>query len=307
MTKRLIAVLVFAVIVAGAASFLLYRVLERTLARTQQPRQAVKVIVAARSLQVGEMIKDYDLKEETWTQPPHGSVINDRQKLVGRGVRYPILQGEPFLEERLAPEGAGAGLPAMIPAGMRAVAIPVNNVTGVAGFVTPGTRVDILVMGNPPDAPPSVGTLSKTLLQNIEVLSAGTQIQRDTEGKPIQVPVVNLLVTPEQAEIISLASSQARIQLVLRNPLDKEEAKTPGTAFARLFTDQKSFSYRGPATSPARSRAPERAAAAAPKPAAKSKPEPIVVEVLIGTRKSEAKFEPATQETGTAKPGPGAL
>jgi pilus assembly protein CpaB len=306
MTKRLIGVLAFAVVVAGAASFLLYRVLRDTLARTEQQRPVARVIVAARNLQVGDMIKEYDLREESWRQPPPGTAVNDPKKLVGRGVRYPILQGEPFLEERLAPEGAGAGLPAMIPAGMRAVAIPVNNVSGVAGFVTPGTRVDILVMGNPPDAPPSVGTLSKTLLQNIEVLSAGEQIQRDTEGKPVQVPVVNLLVTPEQAEIISLASSQARIQLVLRNPLDKEEAKTPGTAFARLFTDQKSFSYQAPGTGRPRSAAPA-APRARPAPEVRSKPEPIVVEVLIGTRKSEAKFEPAAQETEQAKPGRGTL
>jgi pilus assembly protein CpaB len=304
MTKRLIGVLAFAVVVAAAASFLLYRVLRDTVARTAEQRPVAKVIVAARNLNVGDMIKEYDLKEENRSQPPPHTAISDRQKLVGRGVRYPIFQGEPFLEERLAPEGAGAGLPAMIPAGMRAVAIPVNNVTGLAGFVTPGTRVDILVMGNPPDAPPSVGTLSKTLLQNIEVLSAGTQIQRDTEGKPVQVPVVNLLVTPEQAELISLASSQARIQLVLRNPLDKEEAKTPGTAFARLFTDQKSFSYKAPGPAGPRSAAPPKPRSA---PETRNKPEPIVVEVFIGARKSETKFEPATQQIEQAKPGPGTL
>jgi pilus assembly protein CpaB len=306
MNRRLIGVLVFALAVAGAASYLVYRFLGAALARSAAQQPSVELIVAARNLQSGDMIKDTDLTTENWTQPVPPTAINDRAKLVGRGVLYPIVAGEPILEERLAPEGAGAGLPALIPPGMRAVAIPVNNVSGLGGFVTPGTRVDVLVMGNPPNMPPSLGTLSKTLLQNIEVLSAGTQTQRDAEGKPIQVPVLNLLVTPEQAEMISLASSQARIQLVLRNPLDKEEAKTQGTAFARLFTGQGSLPAPAAPGAKPRSGAPAsapRAAVEVSRP--KAKPEPIVVEILIGSRKSETKFEAAEpektekQETGT--------
>jgi pilus assembly protein CpaB len=306
MNKRLAGVLVFALVVAGAASYLVYRFLGATLARTTAPKPAVELIVAARNLQSGDMIKETDLKTENWTQPAPPTAVNDRNRLIGRGVLYPIVAGEPILEERLAPEGAGAGLPALIPAGMRAVAIPVNNVSGLGGFVTPGTRVDVLVMGNPPNVPPSLGTLSKTLLQNIEVLSAGTQTQRDAEGKPVQVPVLNLLVTPEQAEMISLASSRAQIQLVLRNPLDKEEAKTQGTAFARLFTGQAGL----PALAAGAPKPRGGAAAPAPRPAVevrapKPKPEPIVVEILIGSRKSSTKFEPVEtektekQETGT--------
>src|SRR5262249_39189300 len=145
----------------------------------------------------------------------------------------------PIIESRLAPKGAGGGLAAMIPKGMRAVAIHVNEVVGVAGFVVPGMRVDVLISGNKPGGDNSAGTLTRTLLQNLEVLSAGQDCRKGTEGKPIQVPVVNLLVTPEQAEQLSLASAQTTIQLVLRNPLDHEVARTPGTAVGLLFNGGK--------------------------------------------------------------------
>jgi len=293
MNKRFAGVFVFALVVAAVASFLVYRYLGQSLARYGEQRPSTELLVAARALNSGEMIREMDLKTEKWTQPIPRTAINDKQKLLSRGVLYPIVAGEPILEERLAPEGAGAGLPALIPAGMRALAVPVNNVSGVSGFVTPGTRVDILVMGNPPNAPQSLGTLSKTLLQNIEVLSAGTQVQRDGEGKPVQVPVINLLCTPEQAEVISLASSNARIQLVLRNPLDKEEAKTGGTAFSRLFTDQKGFSLQP--TASVRPKAAPKAPTPAPPPlyVEKRRPDAVVVEILTGAKKYESKFEQA--------------
>src|ERR1019366_5349218 len=127
------------------------------------------------------------------------------------------------------------GLAATIPPGMRAVAVRVNDIVGVAGFVGPGTRVEVLIAGVPPGPQAPNGPKVKTLLQNIEVLSAGQNYQKDAEGKPVVVPVVNLLVTPEQAEVLSLASSQTHIQLVLRNRLDTQQAKTTGTAMSTLF------------------------------------------------------------------------
>ena len=119
---------------------------------------------------------------------------------------------------------------------MRACAVKVDEVVGVAGFVTPGMRVDVLISGNPPGpVNPLVGTKVKTLLQNIQVLSAGTDIQKDAEGKPQNVQVVNLLVTPKQAELLSLASNQTHIQLVLRNPLDTQEARSSGNCNGQSF------------------------------------------------------------------------
>ena len=127
----------------------------------------------------------------------------------------------------------------MIPPGMRAVPVRVNEVVGVAGFVVPGMRVDVMISGSRPNGDSNLGTLTRTMLQNLEVLSAGTDFKKDPEGKPAQVQVINLLVTPEQAEILSLASSQTQIQLSLRNPLDRDVTKTPGTALALLFNQSK--------------------------------------------------------------------
>jgi pilus assembly protein CpaB len=154
----------------------------------------------------------------------------------GRGVIANIYQNEPILERRLASKGAGAGLAATIPMGMRAVALRVNEVVGLAGFVLPGMRVDVLVAGNAPVPEQTrAGTLCRTVLQNIEVLSAGQKIEKNTDGKPESAQVVNLLVTPDQAEILNLASSETKVQLVLRNPLDTKSEVTQGTSVARLF------------------------------------------------------------------------
>src|SRR5260370_3471373 len=232
MNQRLFAVLIFAFVVPAGASLLLYRLIaSRVTANAKQP--TTQVMVAARTMELGILIRDSDLKLGDWPgRLPKGSVLR-KEDVVGRGVMAAIYEGEPVLENRLAPKGAGAGLAATIPAGMRAVAVRVNEVVGVAGFVVPGMRVDILISGTPPGVP--TGTVSKTLLQNIEVLSAGQNFQKDAEGKPVQVAVVNLLVTPEQAEILSLASNETRIQLILRNPLDTETSKTPGIALSSLY------------------------------------------------------------------------
>jgi len=197
--------------------------------------------------------------------------------VIGRGVVSDLYQNEPILESRLAAAGSGGGLAATIPPGMRACAVKVDDVVGVAGFVTPGMRVDVLISGVPPGAPnPAEGTQVETILQNIQVLSAGTDYQKDADGKAKPVQVVNLLVTPEQAEILSLIGNQVRIQLVLRNPLDTTIATIPGTAMGSLFGN------KNPA--PVKERAPERVA---PKPAA---PKPFSIEVINGTQRSEQKF-----------------
>jgi len=239
MNRRFISVLAFAFAVAAIATLLFYRLVAGRLSSAPKPLVTTKVLVASRNLAVGTLVKDVDMKEQDWPGTPPQNTILKKEDIVGRGVVAPIYEGEPFIESRLAAKGAGAGLAATIPPGMRAVAVRVNEVVGVAGFVVPGMRVDVLIAGNPPNAPRTLGTQARTVLQNIEVLSAGQNIQKDAEGKPITVPVVNLLVTPEQAEVLSLAGTETRIQLVLRNPLDTQTAKTPGTAVANLFTGQK--------------------------------------------------------------------
>jgi pilus assembly protein CpaB len=214
---------------------------------------------------------------------PKGAILK-AESAIGRGVVADISQGEAILESRLAPAGSGGGLAATIRKGMRACAIKVDEVVGVAGFVTPGMRVDVLVAGEPPGSSTgAAGTQVRTLLQNIQVLSAGTDIQKDAEGKPQQVRVVNLLVTPEQAQVLSLATSlnpggaQGHIQLALRNPLDTEVAQVAGTGMAQLFS--------GGTSSPLSPR-PGPAPRPAPKPAAKV----YSIEVYNGSQRSEQKF-----------------
>ena len=204
------------------------------------------------------------------------------------------------MDSRLAKAGAGAGMAATIPPGMRACAIKVNEVVGVSGFVLPGMRVDVLIMGTPPGAATAEGTRAKTILQNMEVLSAGQNIQKDAEGKPVQVQVVNLLVTPEQAEILSLASNETKIQLVLRNPTDTEEAKTSGSSMSALFSGAKPVPVPGAAAAaPKVQRKVVAAVKPPPPPPAKLAPGQYVIEVINGPRKDQAKFEKPPEE---AKP-----
>jgi len=193
----------------------------------------------------------------------------------------------------------------MIPPGMRAVAIPVNDVVGVAGFVVAGMRVDVLISGTKPNGDGALGPVTTTMLQNLEVLSAGQEFRKDAEGKPVAVPVVNLLVTPDQAEQLSLASKQTTIQLDLRNPLDHEVTKTSGTALAKLFGGVNPKSMRSPSSSgddmdpkPDVRRAPRPrpavTAAVIPvsQPVAVPKKEtPFVMEIISGNKKDHINFE----------------
>jgi pilus assembly protein CpaB len=213
---------------------LVYRAVKARVAPAAA-RQTAQLVVAARDLAAGTLIRDADLRTAAWFGPePKGGILK-RDSVLNRGVAAPIFEGEPVTENRLSPRGSGGGLAAMIPPGMRACAVRVNEVVGLAGFVVPGMRVDVLITGLPPGGNPLDGPKVRTLLQNIEVLSAGTNFQKDQEGKPEQAQVVNLLVTPAQAEILSLASNETRIQLVLRNPMDTQISKPPGTVMSDLF------------------------------------------------------------------------
>jgi len=292
MNQRFISVLIFAFVVAGCASLLLYR-LTTNHGSAQAAPATTKALVASRNLELGVIIKDSDVKDTPWLGSLPATAVLKREDIIGRGVTTTIYDGEPILENRLAPKGAGGGLAAMIPSGMRAVAVRVNDVVGVAGFVVPGMRVDVLISGLPPGGNSAAqGSQTRTLLQNIEVLSAGQDFKKDNEGKPLGVGVVNLLVTPEQAEMLSLASNQTVIQLVLRNPLDTQMAKTPGTAVVELFA------VNGPKKRPDPQKVYIRAPKPAPPPPApvEVRPAPpvrqsFVMEVINGGKRSETKFD----------------
>ena len=288
MNKRFLGVLTFAFLVAAGASLVLYRVLiNRPVPTTTGPALA-QVAVAAKDLEVGTVLKADDVKVADWPGSIPVGATTDVSKILGRGVITAIFAKEPIISSRLAPAGAGGGMAAMIPQGMRAVAVRVNEVVGVAGFVVPGMHVDVLISGNSPGGNTSLGTLTQTLLQNIEVLSAGQDFKKDNEGKPIAVQVVNMLVTPTQAEQLSLAASSTSIQLVLRNPIDHEIAKTPGTALQRLFSNGK-LALAPTDVAPRPRAVPKRpvpVVAAAPPP----REIPFVMEIISGNSKREQKF-----------------
>ena len=274
MNRRLFTILLSAFVVAALCSFVVYRLVSHRITGSPMAKTH-SVVAAATDIKLGSILRENDLtKIDIGGTLPQGVILKP-QDAIGRGVISNLYAGEPILNNRLAAPGSGGGLAATIPDGMRADAIKVDQVVGVAGFVTPGMHVDVLVSGNPPGASnTSQGTLTKTLLQNIEVLSAGTDIQKDAEGKPQQVQVVNLLVNPEQAELLSLAGNEARIQLVLRNPLDTVVAKPQVASMAQLYAD-------GNPPPPPRVLAARRA---------KAKPHVYLVQVINGSKQTEEKF-----------------
>jgi len=281
MNRKLSSILFLAFVVAAISSYLVYRIAGKQMHPAAGPT-TIRIVVATRDLPIGATVRDADVTTGQWVGSlPKGAFVSPKE-VVGRGVVSNVYEGEPLLDSRLAPAGSGGGLAATIKPGMRACAVRVDEVVGVAGFVTPGQRVDVLVSGTGPGVSQSEGPKVKTLLQNIEVLSAGTNFQKDNEGKPVQVPVVNLLVTPEQAELLSLASNQGtKIQLVLRNPLDTQEAKTPSIAMASVFSD----STPAPKPRPI-SKAPVRV----------DRPEPprvYLIQVFNGDKRTEEKFTAA--------------
>ena len=233
--KRIYTVLLLAMTVGAIFAFSTYRYVQATPERGASAK-TTPVVVAASSLDLGAALRAEDLRTINWPSDavPTGTFSNP-QELVGRGLITSVAQNEALLPSKLAPVGAGAGLPPMIPDGMRAMSVRVNDVIGVAGYVLPGTKVDVLVSISPTNQ--STDMTSKVILNNVTVLAAGTRIERDVEkdNKPISVSVVTLLVDPLQSEALTLASTEGKIQLALRNPLDKTMPPTPGIKPAILL------------------------------------------------------------------------
>src|SRR5271165_380998 len=199
------------------------------------------VIVAAEDLQVGTRVDEHDIKviRIPATDLPPGAP-RKRSDVLGHGVIVPISTGEFILPNRLAAENAGAGLPSLIPPGMRAVSVRVNEVVSVAGFVTPGTRVDVLLTGTPGAGGEEQTT---TVLQNVAVLASGHTLERTATGEAQNTAVITLLVSPDDAQRLTLASSEGHIQLALRNPLDTKQDEVPSSNSRGL--------YKGSAAPPA--------------------------------------------------------
>jgi pilus assembly protein CpaB len=241
------------------------------------------IVLAARPLSVGTTVKPADIKlgKIPSANFPKGAFAKP-EEVIDRPLISNILMDEPVLEGRLAARGSGVGLAPIIPVGMRAVTLRVNDVTGIAGFVLPGMRVDVLVTGQPPDSTTSV-TATPIQLQNLLVLSAGTVMQPDARGQAMPAQTVTLLGTPEQAETLTLASADARIQLVLRNGSDQAIEKTPGHDIAELYGERPARKKIVENSAPPRPRFRPVVVAAAPPP---PPPPPDQIVVIRGTQKT---------------------
>ena len=277
MDRRFLTVLGVSLVFALVIAALFYSMTSRAAGR---PKEAKKVdmttmVTAAAALPVGIEIRPSDVKLEGIPRDrfPAGG-FEKVEEVVGRPVISNILPGESVIAGRLAERGSGFGLAPMIPTGMRAVAVKVNEVVGVAGFVIPGMRVDVLVTIRPPG---DADARTTTILQNIAVVSAGQQIQPDSTGRAVNVPVVTLLVTPEDAELLTLAGNEGHIQLVLRNAGDQALAKPPGRMVGELYGRSR------PAGPPSKKVAPAPKAVVADIPPAAPPEEIVVIRGAVAT------------------------
>jgi pilus assembly protein CpaB len=226
--------LVLALVSGGAAGYLALGYMNRPLSpRTASASATTQIVVAAHDLPIGTVLGPGDVKKIAWpalTVPPGYAASEDQ--VMGRGVITHVSANEPLMTAKLADKEAGGGLPIVIPEGKRAVSVKVDEVIGVAGFVLPGTRVDVLVTLTPGADREEAAT--RVILQNVQTLASGQTIQKNANGEPQAATVITLLVTPEEAEKLTLAATEGQIQLALRNTLDMAEVETDGIKAATL-------------------------------------------------------------------------
>ena len=230
---RTLIVLAVAVVAAFAASYGVY------LAISRIPVREVEVatnhaVVAATNLPMGTLLSKDNVKLVAWpAATPLAGGFDDVEAVVDRGLIANVVENEPLVETKVAPKEAGAGLPPSIPPGMRAMSVRVNEVIGVAGFVVPGTRVDVMLIAKQRDE-----GLARVVVSNVQVLTAGTRYEQESarDSKPIPSTVVTLLVSPADAEKIALAQIEGNLMLSLRNPIDVEATTSLGIRTAALLS-----------------------------------------------------------------------
>src|SRR5579864_1303293 len=274
--QRLISAFLVAAVLAGGITFLFYR---RIRANAQKTR-AAQIVVAATDLSVGMTLSQKDVTLLDWYSDalPSGAYTKT-DAVVGHPLLYPMSAREPILQRDLGVEGGGIGLAGKIPEGMRAVAIRSNEIIGVAGFLYPGSHVDLLMTFTPPGG--NNIPLTQTVLQNVEILTAGQTIEPDPQGKPQAVNVVTLLLSPQDSQKLQLASGQGNIQFVLRSGADQKSiAELRPTRLDELLVGSKPAPVV--VAAPGVRHAPRKATPQAP---------PIyMMEVIQGTQRSVQKF-----------------
>jgi pilus assembly protein CpaB len=266
-TTRTLIVIGVATVLAAVAAFGVYVAFSRR-APVEVEMATVSVAVAARALPTGTRLGEKDLKVVAWpADSPPPDAFAKPEELLNRGLIAAVVENEPITKAKLAPVEAGAGLPPTIPEGMRAMSVKVDEVVGVAGFVLPGTRVDVVVTVR--ETPDRREAMSRTVVSNVLVLTAGTRIDQEEAkgGQPLPSTVVTLAVTPADAERIALAAAEGQISLALRNPLDTAPTETPGVRVGALMEGRvasDAAASAGAATRPVRAVRPAPAPAAAP-------------------------------------------
>jgi pilus assembly protein CpaB len=281
--NRMLVGLLFAIVVAFILSTFVYRQFKQ--ASTAKPVSTHHLVVAASAMQIGTRVDASNLRLIAWpADEPVAGAFTRIEDCANRALITPVAANEMILESKLASKDSGAGLPATIPEGMRALSVAVNDVVGVAGFVIPGTMVDVLVTGKIGGGNKgSEETITRTILENVRVLAAGQKIEQDREGKPQNVPVITLLVSPEDAARLAMASTEGKIQLALRNTVDTKKVDPPSVLEANLFAGS------SPASAPKRT-GPVVKTAAPPPP-----PSPYVIEVITGNKRENKSFPNSNQ------------
>jgi pilus assembly protein CpaB len=284
-TTRTAVVMTVSTLLAGIGSLGVYAAVRSIPVREVEVAHAF-VAVAAHNLPTGSRITEKDIKLVAWpASNPVPGAFSEVKPILDRGLVAAIGENEPFTDTKLAPIGSGAGLPPSIPPGMRAMSVKVDEVIGVAGFVVPGTRVDLVVTlrGSGQAEEP----MSRTVASNVLVLTAGTKFDQDQakDGKAQPSTVVTLAVSPSEAERVALASSEGKISLALRNPLDVAPTETAGVHVAALRLGMGSAPPAPMKTKPATARRP----LAVVPPAAPAPPPPVIytVETIRAAKRGE--------------------
>jgi pilus assembly protein CpaB len=276
---RTFIVLAVALVAASVASYGVYRAIASIPVRNIEiaTRHAV---VASKVLPTGTRLTADNVKVVPWpASAPLTDGFSEVSAVVDRGLIASVVENEPLTESKLASKAAGAGLPPAIPPGMRAMSVKVNEVVGVAGFVVPGTRVDVMVIIRQKE-----DSMARVVVNNVQVLTAGTRYDQENtkNGKPIPSTVVTLLVSPEDAERIALAQSEGQIMMALRNPMDSQPSETQGVRTAGLL-----HTTEAPVDQPVRVVKKAQPPVAPPAPVTAPAPVAYTVEAIRAAKRSE--------------------
>jgi pilus assembly protein CpaB len=291
MNKKALVVLILALVMGAFTAFWVNRMMKSQAKSSSS--QMRKVVIAVATVPIGSQIRADQVRVEEWPKAPDGT-FDDVSKVVDRVTMSEIVISEPILSSRLAAVGSAAGVVSIIPQGMRAMAVKVDEVIGVAGFIFPGTYVDVVatvLQGMEGES------ASRVILQNVKVLASGKSVEKKSEGESVDVNTVTLQVTPDQSELLALASNAGKLQLILRNSTDQEQIETPGADTQAVFGSAMAV-RRAPATqvAPPPTGAVPPTTTAAQKPGTTATPPPppkpqFSVEMIQGSQRNNVTFE----------------